>query len=55
MAPKIPIESQSYDLHPDTTKTIAPEKKLGSPLKNQQTLKKEDLAPDWVWEYGIMG
>lgn len=24
-------------------------------MKKQETMKKEDLAPDWVWEYGIMG
>ena len=24
-------------------------------MKKQKTMDKEDLAPDWVWEYGIMG
>ncbi|MEM9265776.1 MAG: hypothetical protein AAGA46_09660 [Cyanobacteria bacterium P01_F01_bin.13] len=24
-------------------------------MQIQTTMSKEDLAPDWVWEYGIMG
>ncbi|MBX2864630.1 MAG: hypothetical protein KTR27_13865 [Leptolyngbyaceae cyanobacterium MAG.088] len=23
--------------------------------QQQELLRKEELAPDWVWEYGIMG
>ncbi len=24
-------------------------------MRKQEMLSKTDLAPDWVWEYGIMG
>ncbi|MEM9807893.1 MAG: hypothetical protein AAF959_21715 [Cyanobacteria bacterium P01_D01_bin.56] len=57
------VKPTTSDKHvtPSKQSINAPSEISGSELEHQRLMKqqalmdKADLAPDWVWEYGIMG